>query len=736
MQNRRHIPVLLITSFLLNFACANAQGDSETEEHQVPAETETAPQQDQQPSYDHASDPSPAPTSQPQGDGSPADCHDQSLPSTNQPQEASPPSGYAPHTVPMNKPQGESPSASDGFHYTAPPNQPSGNVNSGDRSNRDTIRTNGPALFNSTPSAPLNRLMEQIGDQEQRRTPITRQPARVVNKPGDVIIENGDIADGDVESLNPTLFGVQPELVEVAPNPVDDAVVNDIKNLEKAAGQSTKDSFAAICAQSETLGASLDGASQLPEAAKCFDVAYQTRSRFVAPLDPTLLNSALGLAESAFGGDNFEIAVKWYLLSLEILDKWTPSDPAAKDGSMAKCLGGLAASYLAQGDGKSALPHGKSLYDFVKSRYGSQSAEVCWGAATLSECYRLSRTDDKVKPLQDEMFDVCLAQAYDMKRFRSMTKPECPSKIRVSHADECIISEARSPVMPLGPRRSMAQLPPQKPNNVGNQVLPIRFWVPPAPAPRAVVVCIHGMCLHAGSYAALADSLRDRGILVVALDVRGLGTWVNSFGQRFLNLEGTLGDIHNVVERMHGLLPNTPIFMLGESMGGGIALHASARNPEHLSGVISSVPGASRYNQAKETLMVILNLPFGLSRPLNIGDSLLKKATANPSLRQVWKSDPLAKKMLSPKELISFQQFMSDNSKFAVKIKSKPVLVIQGMDDHLVKPFSTFKLYKQISSNNKTLFKVNSGEHLTFEMNQCSPIVLDQLVNWVQRNSR
>lgn len=251
-----------------------------------------------------------------------------------------------------------------------------------------------------------------------------------------------------------------------------------------------------------------------------------------------------------------------------------------------------------------------------------------------------------------------------------------------------------------------------------------------------MVFCIHGMCLHSGSYNALASSLQARGFLVVGLDVRGLGTWTNSFGQNYLNLAAAVADVHNVVERIHLLLPGTPIFLLGESMGGGIALHASARHPEHLAGVISSVPGASRYEQLKETIMVIFNLPFGLNRPINIGKGLLAKATQNPQLREVWKTDPLSRTMLSPKELIAFQLFMSENGKYASRIKSKPVLVIQGMDDHLVKPPSTVKLYNRISSSNKTLLKVNSGEHLTFELNQCSPIVLEHLVDWVSSNSK
>ena len=197
-----------------------------------------------------------------------------------------------------------------------------------------------------------------------------------------------------------------------------------------------------------------------------------------------------------------------------------------------------------------------------------------------------------------------------------------------------------------------------------------------------------------------------------------------------------MADIRFLVDRVHGLNPKTPIFLLGESMGGGIVLHAAAQNPEHLAGVIASVPGASRYQQAKEVITLLLHLPFGLNRPMNISKSLLPKATRSPQLRAAWSSHPLARKMLSPKELMSFQQFMSDNGKFAARIKTKPVLVIQGMQDHLVKPPSTVKLYSTIPSKDKSLLKINSGEHLSLELNQCSPVVFEQLASWITLKSR
>ncbi len=669
------------------------------------------------------------------------------------PTSSSPSSSYDRYATPQNQPTNNSSSypastSSTYDRYATPQNQPTYNSPSSPSPSYDRYATpQTHTTYNSSspsPSSSSSSTYDRYATPQNRpanNSSSNNSSANQQNLPGGLTVVTGDIADGEDLGLLGVMFlqEEQPEIVKVAADPPDKAVIDNISNLEKTATQTTKDTFSPVATQAESLGSSLaDGGTQIAEAATCFDIAYKTRSKFVPPLDPSLLSPALGLANSAFGGDNFESAIKWYQQSLEILEKWTPKDPAEKDAALAKSLGGLAGSYLAQADGKSALPYAKRMYDLVKAKYGAQSAQTCWGAATLGECYRLLRMNEQ-KALQDEMFDICLAKEGGPKRFSSM-KPGA-GRIRISASGGTLNQESRSPLATSGYELAAlisnnAPQTGQGANQTFSQEVPVRFWFPSAAVPRAVVICIHGMCLHSGSYSALAGSLQARGYLVIALDVRGCGTWKNSFGQNFLNLDGTLSDIQNIVARIHGLLPKTPIFLLGESMGGGIALHASARNPEHLAGVISSVPGASRFDSAKEALMVILHLPFGLNNPINIGKSLLQKATGNAQLREVWKSDPLSRKTLSPKELIAFQLFMSENGKFAFRIKSKPVLIIQGMDDRLVKPPSTLKLYKRVASTNKTLLKVNSGEHLTFEMNQCTPPVLEQLVKWVDRNSR
>jgi acylglycerol lipase len=714
MRNKYRILVPAIA-----FCCVSARMTAIAQEHSTvepgktwtvaDAETPPAPCQQPAPKRDYTT-----PTSS---------TYDRYATPQYQPTNNSSSSTYDRYATPQYQPTNNS-SSSTYDRYATPQYQP---INNSPSSTYDRYATPQYHPTNNSPSSTYDRYATPQY-QPTNNSPSKNSSANQQNLPSGLSLVTGDIAaDND-----PGLLGVmflqeeQPEIVKVAADPPDKAVIDNIKNLEKSANETTKDTFTPVASQAESLGACLaDGGTQIAEAATCFDIAYKTRSRFVPPLDPSLLSPSLGLASSAFGGDNFESAINWYQQSLEILEKWTPKDPAEKDAALAKCLGGLAGSYLAQADGKSALPYAKRMYDLVKAKYGAQSAQTCWGAATLGECYRILRMNEQ-KPLQDEMFDICLAKEGGPKRFSSM-KPGT-GRNSISRAGGYLIQESLSPLATSGNELSGT-------NQTFSQEVPVRFWFPTAAVPRAVVICIHGMCLHSGSYSALAGSLQSRGYLVIALDVRGCGTWKNSFGQNFLNLDGTLSDIQNIVARIHGLLPKTPIFLLGESMGGGIALHASARNPENLAGVISSVPGASRFDSAKEALMVILHLPFGLNNPINIGKSLLQKATGNAQLRDVWKSDPLSRKTLSPKELIAFQLFMSENGKYAFRIKSKPVLVIQGMDDRLVKPPSTLKLYKRVASPNKTLLKVNSGEHLTFEMNQCTPPVLEQLVKWVDRNS-
>ncbi len=199
-----------------------------------------------------------------------------------------------------------------------------------------------------------------------------------------------------------------------------------------------------------------------------------------------------------------------------------------------------------------------------------------------------------------------------------------------------------------------------------------------------------------------------------------------------MDFEGCLADIKSTLKVIRRAHPGKPVFLLGESMGGAIALRAVARYPELVDGLVSSVPAGDRFKQGQTSLKVALHFLAGPDRPMNVGESVIKQATDKPELRAAWQNDPLARMKLSPKELIQFQSFMNQNHESAREIKDKPVLIVQGVLDKLVRPEGTVELFNKLSTTDKEIALIPNGEHLIFEENQFSDQVVEKLVAWVE----
>lgn len=242
---------------------------------------------------------------------------------------------------------------------------------------------------------------------------------------------------------------------------------------------------------------------------------------------------------------------------------------------------------------------------------------------------------------------------------------------------------------------------------------PCRSWLPPDQTPVACLLCIHGLGLQSNSYEFFGKEQSRRGLAVYAIDVRGFGSWMNAKGKTKVNFDECLDDIKTTLESIHAANPGKPVYLLGESMGGAIALRAASLYPQLVDGLISSVPAGERFNQGKTSMKVFLNLLTGFN-VANVGNDLVNQATQNQKLKSQWQDDPLARLNLSPQELIQFQDFMNFNHDAAKKVTDMPVLFVQGTGDQLVKPEGTWELFNDVAAKDKSFFAV-PGEHLIFE---------------------
>lgn len=252
---------------------------------------------------------------------------------------------------------------------------------------------------------------------------------------------------------------------------------------------------------------------------------------------------------------------------------------------------------------------------------------------------------------------------------------------------------------------------------------------------KGVLLCVHGCGLHNGTYKDFALEMVKRGMIVYAVDVRGFGSYQKAAGRETIDLDGCVWDVEETLRVIKKVHKDLPIYLIGESMGGAIALRAASRHPELLNGLIASVPAGDRQHETMVNAKVALRALLGPSRQFGIGSTIVNQSTNQVALKKVWSEDPLARMHLSPLELLQFDRFCAHNVANAKQVKSLPVLYLQGSKDQLIKPESTLKIYHNTASADKWLLQIGGQEHLILEENQFNSTIVDLIGQWIEHPS-
>ncbi len=261
----------------------------------------------------------------------------------------------------------------------------------------------------------------------------------------------------------------------------------------------------------------------------------------------------------------------------------------------------------------------------------------------------------------------------------------------------------------------------------------IAVWRQPEIKPRAVILCVHGLGLHKGTFEAFGKQIAKAGIIAYAIDMRGFGSWLEKSARSKIDFNGCLNDIHSTLTSIQKEHPGLPIFLLGESMGGAIALRVTALYPNQVAGLISSVPSGDRFKAGSQRLKVALHaITEGLNSPMSV-NNIVEQATEKQDLRSAWRNDPAAKLKLTPMELIAFDHFMDDNYIYAGKVTKTPVLFMQGCKDKLVRPAGTWDLFDHLKTPDREQVFSTTAEHLIFEEGQFSNDDFGYLLSWMDK---
>jgi len=261
------------------------------------------------------------------------------------------------------------------------------------------------------------------------------------------------------------------------------------------------------------------------------------------------------------------------------------------------------------------------------------------------------------------------------------------------------------------------------------------FWHSWAPArtARGVIVLVHGAGEHSGRYEHVVARLVDEGYAVHASDHRGHG---RSDGPRAFieDMDDVVADVDSLVDRAVRSQPAVPLFMLGHSMGGLIALRYALIHQQRLSGLILSAALAAIESVPKPLELVGRALSVVAPRtPLIAIDATLVSRDA--AVVEAYISDPLVHHGKLPARTAAQLADAVESLPATVGAITVPALILYGTADGLAPPAGSEMLAERIGSADRT-FKAYEGLFHEILNEPERDAVLDDIVAWLDARVR
>lgn len=249
-------------------------------------------------------------------------------------------------------------------------------------------------------------------------------------------------------------------------------------------------------------------------------------------------------------------------------------------------------------------------------------------------------------------------------------------------------------------------------------------------APRATVVIVHGLGAHSGIFDNLAEFLGDRCLAVYALDLRGHG---RSQGQRgYINSWSEFRqDLNAFLDLVATKENNLPLFLLGQSLGGTIALDYALHDGAKLQGLILLSPALK---VSISPLKSALGAIFSRLIPRFTLDTGIDFATIarDPQVVAAAAQDPLRHTKGTARLATEYSQTVNWIKANAAMLKV-PVLILHGGADRVTLPEGSRHLFETIALADKERHEYpNSYHELQTDLN-CQAVFAD-LENWLERH--
>jgi alpha-beta hydrolase superfamily lysophospholipase len=264
----------------------------------------------------------------------------------------------------------------------------------------------------------------------------------------------------------------------------------------------------------------------------------------------------------------------------------------------------------------------------------------------------------------------------------------------------------------------------------GGLELYYQCWRPEA-KPKAVLTITHGHGEHSGRYGNVVDWFVPRGYAVHAFDLRGHGHSAGPRGHidRWDVLREDLGAFLALVREQER---GQPVFLMGHSLGGLIALEYVLHHPEGLAGVVASGPVLSEPGISP----FLITLSKVLSRivpRLALKSGLDTTALSrDPAVVAAYVNDPLVHSFGTARLGAELAKAVEWTQAHAADL-ALPCLIVHGAEDRICPPEGSRIFYENVAFADKER-QVYAGYYHEVYNDVGKEQVLAAVQAWIERH--
>ncbi|WP_198942070.1 alpha/beta hydrolase [Gluconobacter sp. DsW_058] len=253
--------------------------------------------------------------------------------------------------------------------------------------------------------------------------------------------------------------------------------------------------------------------------------------------------------------------------------------------------------------------------------------------------------------------------------------------------------------------------------------IPLRIY-PAAHPLKAVILALHGFGDSRDAWEFFAPPLSAAGIEIVAPDQRGFGATQDAGG--WSKTARMIQDTREELTWLRSRYPGVHLYVMGESMGGAIALLLATEPPPELSGTILLAPAIMKLGEPWQT--VLDGLDTVAPRWKLDGSAVPGERVASDNIHALRRMyfDPLTQHSSTIHPLFGLTRLMATAFDDAPRVRT-PMLMIFGGRDQFVLPPYTARLLQRLSGSVR-LDEFPTAHHL---MSRDKRMTAQDVTSWI-----